>query len=88
MTITAVISFATTIVTLILGVLVKKFDVIESNKIPIQNALIGIIAGTIAYACGLVDNVFVAIMTCFISAMGAGGAYDLSKTRGGDNESK
>ena len=37
------------IVTYIFGVIAKKFNWIESKYIPIQNAIIGMIAGMICY---------------------------------------
>ena len=84
MTIEIVMSFATIIVTFLLGLLTKKVEIVESKYIPIQNVLIGIIAGLLGYACGLYTNVFVGILTCFWSAMSAGGIYDLVKTRSDD----
>lgn len=76
-----VMSFSTVIVTLFLGFLTKKFEIIESKYIPLQNVLIGIVAGLLGYACGLYTNIFVGILTCFGSAMCAGGVYDLAKTK-------
>lgn len=81
MSIDIVMQFSTIVATLILGVLTKKFDIIESYKIPYQNVIIGILAGLIAFLVGIYDNVLVAILTCFYSAMSAGGIYDTIKTK-------
>ena len=86
MTVELIMMFSTAIVTFVLGFIPKKLELYESKKIPIQNALIGILAGLIAYGCGMYDNILVGILTCFAGSMMAGGAYDLSKTRGGKNE--
>ncbi len=82
----AIMTLSTALVTFIFGLFVKKFDLMESKYIPVQNALIGIVAGLLAYSCKLYDNVWIAVVMCFIAAMGAGGTYDLSKTRGDSDE--
>lgn len=79
MTIPTIISFTTTVITYIFGLLAKKYNWIESKYIPCQNALIGILAGIIARCVGLIDNLGAAIVMCVISAFGAGGGYDLVK---------
>lgn len=79
MTIPTIISFVTLVITYIFGVLSKKFNWLESKYIPYQNAIIGILAGIIAWCTGLVDNLGTAIVMCVISAFGAGGGYDLVK---------
>ena len=81
-----IMTFSTMVVTLLLGFLSKKFDIVESNKIPIQNILIGILAGLLVFACRLSDNLFISILSCFAGSMCAGGVYDASKTKFGSDE--
>ena len=81
-----IMTLSTAIVTFAFGVFVKKFNLLESKYIPIQNALIGLVAGLLAFSCELYDNVWIAVVTCFLASMGAGGTYDLSKTRRADDE--
>lgn len=86
-----IISFVTMVITFILGELAKKCEYLEKNQIPIQNMLIGILSGIIAYATGLTNNLISSIVICFISAFGAGGIYDFSQTKGiskGDDENE
>lgn len=77
-----ILSLATMLVTFILGELSKKIGWIEKNYIPLQNLLIGIFGGAMVYAVGLHDNIVTSIILCTLSAFGAGGIYDFTKTRG------
>lgn len=81
MTVEAILSLATMLITFIFGKLAKKFSWIESNYIPLQNLLIGVFGGCMVYAVGLHDNIVTSIILCTLSAFGAGGIYDLSKTK-------
>ncbi len=72
MEITMIINIVTFFVTLILGELAKKFDLIEKNKIPIQNLCIGIIIACIEYI--ITKDFKTSIM---ISGITAGGVYDI-----------
>lgn len=85
-TLTTIISFTTLVITYIFGILSKKFGWLESKYIPFQNALIGIIAGVIAFVLGLVEDLATAVIICVISAFGAGGGYDLVQKSKGINE--
>ena len=80
-TVEAIIGLCNIIVTLIFGFLAKKFNWIESKYIPIQNLVIGLLAGVLSYAVGLTDNLIVSVVSCLIGSMAAGGIYDTSKTR-------
>lgn len=80
-TIQIIMYFSTAIVTFVSGLIIKKIDLYESKYIPIQNVIIGILSGLIAFGYGLFDNVFIAIISCFSASMFAGGTYDLGKTR-------
>lgn len=83
MDIASIIKIVTVIVTFIFGIIVKKYELVESKYIPIQNVIIGVIAGVICYGLQLDDmNLATSIVTCIISALGAGGAYDLVRTGG------
>lgn len=79
MTIPIIISFVTVLVTYIFAEISKKFNWLESKYIPYQNAVIGIIAGIIAWKVGLAEDIATAIILCIISAFGAGGGYDFVK---------
>jgi hypothetical protein len=66
-------------VTLILGQITKKFNLVNSKYLPFQNIIIGIISGLLVYLTGLEPNIYNAIITCLMSAFGAGGIYDTYK---------
>lgn len=69
------------IVTYIFGIIAKKFNWIESKYIPIQNAIIGMIAGMICYMLKVTEaDLLTSIIYCIIGAMASGGTYDLTKT--------
>lgn len=80
MTIETIMAVVTGVVTYFVG-LITKNEVIESKYIPLQNILIGLITGLLAYFCGLGDNILIVILNCLIGAMGAGGTYDLLQTK-------
>ena len=76
-----VIAVVTAILTYIFGLLSKKFNWIESKYIPIQNAIIGILAGVICKVLGLADsNMLITLMYTLFGSMTAGGTYDLTKS--------
>lgn len=74
MTTEQIIEIVTIIVTLILGVIVKKHTNLSSQKIPIQNLAIGIIVAIIEFI--VTKNFNTAII---VSGLTAGGTYDLFK---------
>lgn len=77
-----IMSVVTGLVTYIFGVLSKKFNWIESKYIPVQNAIIGIIAGMICYVLKITEaDLLTSIIYCIIGAMASGGTYDLTKTK-------
>ena len=81
MTITYVIIIS--IVAYIFGAITKIFiDVIPDKYIPIQNVIIGIISALICYLCKIETDLLQAIVLCLMATMGAGGIYDLIKTKG------
>lgn len=79
MTMNEVILVTTAFVTYVFGVLAKKFKWVKSKYIPIQNLIIGLIAGILVYLTGLVDNLASGIIICAASALTAGGTYDLMR---------
>ena len=69
------------IITYILGAITKTFiNVIPNKFIPLQNVVIGIISGLVCYFTKVEPNLLQALVLCFMTAMGAGGTYDLTKT--------
>lgn len=69
-----IIEIVTVVVTLILGIISKKSNFINSKKIPIQNLIIGIISFVIDY---IITKDFNA--SIMFSGLLAGGTYDLLK---------
>lgn len=70
-----------TFVTLILGMISKKFNIMSSKHIPFQNVLVGIISGLLVFLTDLEPNIFNAIITCLLASLGAGGLYDTIKAK-------
>ena len=69
------------IITYILGAITKTFiDVIPNRFIPLQNVIIGIISGLVCYFTKVEPILLQALVLCFMTAMGAGGTYDLTQT--------
>lgn len=80
MAIENIMAIATAVVTYIFA-LITKGEIVESKYIPLQNIIVGILAGVLAYFCGIGDNMFLLIMNCIVGAMSAGGTYDLLQTK-------
>ena len=73
----AIVNLVTIIITYIFGIITKKVSWLEDDYIPLQNLVIGIVAGVIC--AGLkIDNMnyLTPIITCTMSAFAAGGLYD------------
>lgn len=70
-----------TFVTLILGMISKKFNIMSSKHIPFQNVLVGIISGLLVFLTDLEPNILNAIITCLLASLGAGGLYDTIKAK-------
>lgn len=88
MSIEEIVMVVTAIVTLIFGELAKRFNWLESKYVPVQNVLIGIIAGGLVYFLRLNENLLSSILLCLFSSMCAGGTYDLAKTKVGELNDK
>jgi uncharacterized membrane protein YeaQ/YmgE (transglycosylase-associated protein family) len=69
-----IIEIVTVIVTLVLGVITKKYTNLSSKKIPIQNLLIGIIVAIVEFIITKDFSTAIAI-----SGLTGGGVYDLIK---------
>lgn len=72
MDISTIITIVTVVVTFICGLIAKKVSWFNNKLIPIQNLLIGIIAGVIYYL--ITKDINMVIVTV---GLGTGGAYDL-----------
>mgnify|MGYP006926999844 FL=1 len=71
-----------TIVTYIFGAITKVFvDSIPNRFIPLQNVIIGIIAGLISYFTGIESNLLQALCLCLMATMTAGGVADLKNLK-------
>jgi hypothetical protein len=79
----SIFSVVTMIVTFIFGKLAKRFNWLESDYIPLQNLLIGMLAGILVYLTDITDNLAMSIVLCIMSAFGAGGIYDFIKMKSG-----
>lgn len=80
-TIEMVIAVVTGVFTYIFGLISKKFNIVESKYIPVQNAVIGIVAGIVCYMLKLNGaDLLTSIMYCLVGSMASGGTYDLAKT--------
>lgn len=66
--------------TAILGSFTKKGKV-PKKYIPIQNIVIGTIAGLLAIYFKIYDDVVLAIFVCLATSLGVGGAYDAYQTK-------
>ena len=86
MTTNEIIIVTTAFVTYVFGILSKRFNWMESNYIPVQNLLIGIIAGLLVYYGGLNTSLISSVIVCCAAALTAGGAYDLGKVGKNDNK--
>lgn len=70
------------IITYIFGAITKCFvDSVPNKFIPIQNVVIGVVAGLICYFTKIEPNLLQAIVLCLVASMGAGGVADLSKLK-------
>lgn len=68
----SIIFVVTLIVTLILGQVSKKCNIVAKNKIPLQNITIGLIVAIIEF---IITKDFK--LSLLVSGMTAGGTYDL-----------
>lgn len=76
-----ILAVVTAVITAFLGWAAKKWNWASEDYIPFQNLAIAIISGVLFIATGLVSNVIVAFIISFGASFGAGGLYDLIKTK-------
>lgn len=81
MTVESIMMLCTTVMTLLFGGLAKKFEWVETTYLPIQNVLIGILAGILCWLIDLNDNILTSILICLTSSLCAGGVYDVSQVK-------
>lgn len=68
------------IVTYVLGAITKIFiNKVPNKYIPIQNVIIGIIAGYICYRTKIETDFFQSIILCLMASTAAGGIAGLAK---------
>ena len=80
-TVVSIVGLVTTIITYIFGYISKKFNLVNKELLPIQNGIVGILAGLICYMLHLENMDFVtSLITCLMASYTAGGVYDLTKT--------
>lgn len=71
-----------TLVTYVLGAFTKCFvNALPTKFIPLQNVIIGIVAGLICYFTKVEPNLLQAIALCLVASTSAGGIADLKKVR-------
>lgn len=80
MTIETIMTVVTAFVSYIFGLITKKFNLVESKYIPVQNFIIGIIVALIYYFFVDNSNIANAVIMAFSGLM-AGGTYDLFKVK-------
>jgi len=68
------------VVTAVLGSFTKKGKV-PKRFIPLQNAIVGLVAGLLSVYFEVYDNVIVAMFMCLAVSMGVGGVYDATQTK-------
>lgn len=80
-TIEIILTVVTAVITAFLGWAAKKWNWDTSDYIPFQNLAIAIVSGILFIATGLQANVIIAFIISFGASFGAGGLYDLIKTK-------
>lgn len=80
-TVEIILAVVTAVITAFLGWAAKKWSWDTADYIPFQNLAVAIISGILFIATGLVSNVIIAFIVSFGASFGAGGLYDLIKTK-------
>lgn len=80
-TIEIILVVVTAVITAFLGWAAKKWHWTTEDYVPFQNLAVAIISGILFIVTGLVSNIVVAFIISFGAAFGAGGLYDLIKTK-------
>ena len=80
-TVEIILAVVTAVITAFMGWAAKKWNWDTADYIPFQNLAVAIISGILFIATGLVSNVIIAFIISFGASFGAGGLYDLIKTK-------
>ena len=80
-TVEIILAVVTAVITAFLGWAAKKWNWDTAVYIPFQNLAVAIISGILFIATGLISNVIIAFIISFGASFGAGGLYDLIKTK-------
>ena len=80
-TVEIILAVVTAVITAFLGWAAKKWNWDTADYIPFQNLFIAVVSGTLFIVIGLITNVVVAFIVSFGASFGAGGLYDLIKTK-------
>ena len=80
-TVEIILAVVTAVITALLGWAAKRWNWDTADYIPFQNLAVAIISGILFIATGLVSNVIIAFIISFGASFGAGGLYDLIKTK-------
>ena len=75
MTMEMIFSVVTAVITGVLGAITKN-RVVPARFVPLQNIIIGLIAGGIAVYFKIFNDIPTAIITCLAFTLCAGGTYD------------
>ena len=76
-----IMMIVTRVVAFLMREITKKYNKNRAEYIPVQNLLIGIIAGVLIYFSGLNTNILNAILTSIFASMYSGDVYDAMKTK-------
>ena len=80
-TVEIILAVVTAVITAFLGWAAKRWHWSSEDYVPFQNLGIALLSGILFIATGLVSNVIIAFIISFGAAFGAGGLYDLIKTK-------
>lgn len=69
-----------TVLTMVAAEVLKVFS-FDKKYIPLVNLAVGLLSAVICLVAGIEPNVLQAFVLCVIAAMGAGGVYDLARTK-------
>lgn len=80
MTIENIMIIVSALTTYVMG-FITKGKLIDKKYVPLQNIVIGLLTGFLAYACGLSTELLPCVLNCIIGALTAGGTYDLMQVK-------
>ena len=81
MTVVSIVGLITVMATYFFGWISKKFNIINTKLLPIQNGVVGIVAGIVCYALQIDGmDLGTSLITCLMASYAAGGVYDLTQT--------